>query len=186
MVEGERGGEAALGEQPRLGGVRADQRQLAANKAFAVERAIGGEHRPQLRREILALIERHVRSPRHLLDSAEVVALRRAREAEAFREQRSISLDTLFGVCDVFAKKVSDMTGGKFQIQVFAAGEIVPGLQVADAVQAGTVECGHTAPYYYVGKDPTFAFGTAIPFGQPSYSAATSNSPRGDILSMRP
>ena len=44
-------------------------------------------------------------------------------------------------------------------------GEIVPGLQVADAVQAGTVECGHTAPYYYFGKDPTFAFGTAIPFG---------------------
>ena len=40
-----------------------------------------------------------------------------------------------------------------------------PGLQVADAVQNGTVECGHTAPYYYVGKDPTFAFGTAIPFG---------------------
>jgi TRAP-type mannitol/chloroaromatic compound transport system substrate-binding protein len=41
----------------------------------------------------------------------------------------------------------------------------VPGLQVADAVQNGTVQCGHTAPYYYVGKDPTFAFGTAVPFG---------------------
>ena len=62
-------------------------------------------------------------------------------------------------------RRVSDVTGGKFQIQVFASGEIVPGLQVADAVQNGTVECGHTAPYYYVGKDPTFAFGTAIPFG---------------------
>ena len=60
---------------------------------------------------------------------------------------------------------MSDITDGKFQIQVFAAGEIVPGLQVADAVQNGTVECGHTAPYYYIGKDPTFAFGTAIPFG---------------------
>src|SRR5690606_1507701 len=46
-----------------------------------------------------------------------------------------------------------------------AGGEIVPGLQVLDAVQAGTVECGHTASYYYVGKDPTFAFDTAVPFG---------------------
>ena len=75
------------------------------------------------------------------------------------------SLDTIFGAAEIAAKTVSDITGGKFQIQVFAAGEIVPGLQVADAVQAGTVECGHTAPYYYFGKDPTFAFGTAIPFG---------------------
>ena len=45
------------------------------------------------------------------------------------------------------------------------AGEIVPGLQVLDAVQNGTVEMGHTASYYYFGKDPTFAFGTAVPFG---------------------
>ena len=75
------------------------------------------------------------------------------------------SLDTIYGAAETAAKVVSDVTGGKFQIQVFAAGEIVPGLQVADAVQNGTVECGHTAPYYYVGKDPTFAFGTAIPFG---------------------
>ena len=75
------------------------------------------------------------------------------------------SLDTIYGAAETAAKVVSDITGGKFQIQVFAAGEIVPGLQVADAVQNGTVECGHTAPYYYVGKDPSFAFGTAIPFG---------------------
>jgi TRAP-type mannitol/chloroaromatic compound transport system substrate-binding protein len=75
------------------------------------------------------------------------------------------SLDTIYGAAETAAKVVSDVTGGKFQIQVFASGEIVPGLQVADAVQNGTVECGHTAPYYYVGKDPTFAFGTAVPFG---------------------
>jgi len=75
------------------------------------------------------------------------------------------SLDTIFGAAEVAAKVVSEVTGGKFQIQVFAGGEIVPGLQVADAVQSGTVECGHTAPYYYVGKDPSFAFGTAVPFG---------------------
>ena len=61
------------------------------------------------------------------------------------------------------AKRVAASTNGKFQIQVFAAGEIVPGLQVADAVQNGTVECCHTAPYYFFGKDPTFAFGTRDP-----------------------
>jgi TRAP-type mannitol/chloroaromatic compound transport system substrate-binding protein len=75
------------------------------------------------------------------------------------------SLDTIYGASEVFAKAVSDMTDGKFKLQVFAAGEIVPGLQVADAVTNGTVEVGHTAPYYYVGKDPTYAFGTAVPFG---------------------
>jgi TRAP-type mannitol/chloroaromatic compound transport system substrate-binding protein len=60
---------------------------------------------------------------------------------------------------------VSEATDGKFQIQVFAAGEIVPGLQALDAVSNGTVEMCHTANYYYVGKDPTFAFATAVPFG---------------------
>jgi TRAP-type mannitol/chloroaromatic compound transport system substrate-binding protein len=75
------------------------------------------------------------------------------------------SLDTIFGSAEIVSKRVAAATNGKFQIQVFAAGEVVPGLQVADAVQNGTVQMGHTAPYYYVGKDPTFAFGTAVPFG---------------------
>jgi TRAP-type mannitol/chloroaromatic compound transport system substrate-binding protein len=75
------------------------------------------------------------------------------------------SLDTLFGAAEMMAKQVAEATDGKFQIQVFAAGEIVPGLQVVDAVQNGTVECGHTASYYYFGKDPTFAFGTSVAFG---------------------
>src|SRR4051812_3166029 len=75
------------------------------------------------------------------------------------------SLDTLYGAVETMAKAVGEATDGKFQIQVFAAGEIVPGLQVIDAVQNGTVEMGHTASYYYVGKDPTFAFDTAVPFG---------------------
>jgi TRAP-type mannitol/chloroaromatic compound transport system substrate-binding protein len=75
------------------------------------------------------------------------------------------SLDTLYGCCEDFAKNVADVTDNKFQIQVFAAGEIVPGLQVLDAVQKGTVELGHTAGYYYWGKDPSFAFTTALPFG---------------------
>ena len=75
------------------------------------------------------------------------------------------SLDTLYGACELFAKYVSDATDGKFQIQVFAAGEIVPGLQTLDAVQNGTVEMGHTATYYYIGKDPTWALFCATPFG---------------------
>ena len=75
------------------------------------------------------------------------------------------SLDTIYSAAEMISKRVAAATGGKFQIQVFAGGEIVPPLQVLDAVQSGTVECGHTAPYYYFGKDPTFAFACAIPFG---------------------
>jgi TRAP-type mannitol/chloroaromatic compound transport system substrate-binding protein len=75
------------------------------------------------------------------------------------------SLDTLYGGCEYFAKRVAEMSDNKFQIQVFAAGEIVPGLQILDAVQNGTVEIGNTASYYYWGKDAAFTFGTALPFG---------------------
>ena len=75
------------------------------------------------------------------------------------------SLDTIYGASEAFAKAVAEASDNRFQIQVFAAGEIVPGLQAADAVQSGTVEMCHTASYYYFGKDPTFAFGTAVPFG---------------------
>src|ERR671924_755090 len=75
------------------------------------------------------------------------------------------SLDTIYGASEIFARAVAEATDNKFQIQVFAAGELVPGLQAADAVTNGTVEMCQTASYYYVGKDPTFAFGTAIPFG---------------------
>ena len=74
------------------------------------------------------------------------------------------SLDTLFGAGETFIKYISEMTDHKFNIQLFAAGEIVPALQVLDAVQNGTVEMGHTAGGYYTGKDPAFALDTAIPF----------------------
>ena len=75
------------------------------------------------------------------------------------------SLDTIYGAGEHFARRVAQLTDNKFQIRVFAGGEIVPPLQALDAVQNGTVECCHTAPYYSVGKDPTFAFDTAVPFG---------------------
>lgn len=75
------------------------------------------------------------------------------------------SLDTLYGTAEMFTKRVAQLTNGKFNIRVFAGGEIVPPLQVVDAVQAGTVEMGHSAGYYYFGKDPAFCFDTAMPFG---------------------
>ena len=75
------------------------------------------------------------------------------------------ALDTIYGAAETFSKFVAEATDNKFQIQVFAAAEIVPGLEAANAVSTGTVEMCHTASYYYWGKDPTYAFGTAIPFG---------------------
>ena len=75
------------------------------------------------------------------------------------------SLDTIYGGGETLAKMVSELTDGKFQIQVFAAGEIVPGLQALDAVSNNTVEMCHTVSYYYVGKDPTFAIPSSVPFG---------------------
>ncbi|MBP1848054.1 TRAP-type mannitol/chloroaromatic compound transport system substrate-binding protein [Rhizobium petrolearium] len=75
------------------------------------------------------------------------------------------SLDIIFGAANEIAESVKNATDGKFTIQIFAAGEIVPGLQAADAVANGTVEMAHTCSYYYIGQDPAFALGTAIPFG---------------------
>ena len=75
------------------------------------------------------------------------------------------SLDTLYGAAEVFAKAVAEATDNRFQIQVFAAGEIVPAFQAADAVANGTVEMCQTASYYFLGKDLAFALPCAIPFG---------------------
>ncbi|TBW40927.1 ABC transporter substrate-binding protein [Siculibacillus lacustris] len=75
------------------------------------------------------------------------------------------SLDTIYGGAELLARTVAEATDGAFRIQVFAAGELVPGLQAADAVSDGTLEMAHTCSYYYVGKDPAFCWGTAAPFG---------------------
>ncbi|WP_421724745.1 TRAP transporter substrate-binding protein [Bauldia sp.] len=75
------------------------------------------------------------------------------------------SLDTIYGAAETMANYVSEATDGNFTIQVFAGGELVPALQAADATIDGTVEMSHTASYYYWGKDPVYALGTAIPFG---------------------
>jgi TRAP-type mannitol/chloroaromatic compound transport system substrate-binding protein len=75
------------------------------------------------------------------------------------------SLDTAYGSAETLSKYVAEATDNKFQIQTFAAGEIVPGLQNVDAVTNSTVEMCHTAAYYFIGKDPTFALCNSIPFG---------------------
>ena len=78
------------------------------------------------------------------------------------------TLDTIYGGAEVFAQKVNEMSGGKFQITVHAAGELMPPFGVVDGVQNGTIEIAHTAPYYFFGKDDAFAIGGAIPFGMNS------------------
>jgi len=75
------------------------------------------------------------------------------------------SLDTIYGAAEEFSKNVSQATGGKFNISVHPGGELVPPFGVVDAIQQGTIDCAHTAPYYFFGKDEAFAFDCAIPFG---------------------
>jgi len=75
------------------------------------------------------------------------------------------SLDTIFGASEVLAERIHAMTDGNFDIRVYPAGELVPGLQVMDAVQQGTVQVGQTASYYYTGKNPALTFDTCVPFG---------------------
>ncbi len=75
------------------------------------------------------------------------------------------SLDLIHGAGDKVAERVSAITGGSFTMRVYAAGEIVPALQVMDAVQQGTVQCGVSPGYYYIGKSPALAFDSSVPFG---------------------
>jgi TRAP-type mannitol/chloroaromatic compound transport system substrate-binding protein len=75
------------------------------------------------------------------------------------------SLDTLYNTAETIARMAAEATDNQFQIQPFAAGEIVPALSAMDAVSNGSVEACHTAAYYYFGKDPTFALFCAVPFG---------------------
>jgi TRAP-type mannitol/chloroaromatic compound transport system substrate-binding protein len=74
-------------------------------------------------------------------------------------------LDTIYGTTQTLARYVAEATDNRFQLQTFAAGELVPGLQALDAVQNGSVECAQTPLYFYVGKEPALAFGTGVPFG---------------------
>jgi TRAP-type mannitol/chloroaromatic compound transport system substrate-binding protein len=76
-----------------------------------------------------------------------------------------LALDTIFGGAVIFGDRVAKMTGGRFVITPRAAGELAPGLEVLNVVEQGAVQAGHTASYYFIGKSPVTAFGTALPFG---------------------
>jgi len=75
------------------------------------------------------------------------------------------SLDTVYGGAETFAKKVNEMSGGKFVVSTHAEGELMPAFGVVDALHNGTVEMAHTAAYYFFGKDDAFALSCSIPFG---------------------
>jgi TRAP-type mannitol/chloroaromatic compound transport system substrate-binding protein len=75
------------------------------------------------------------------------------------------TLDTLYGTAETYCRRMAELSDNKIQIRLFGPGEIVPGLQVLDAVQNNTIEMAHTASYYFVGKDPTFGFDAALPWG---------------------
>jgi TRAP-type mannitol/chloroaromatic compound transport system substrate-binding protein len=64
-----------------------------------------------------------------------------------------------------FAKLLEEMSNGRLKVKVYAAGELVPALEVFDAVSRGTAEMGHGAPYYWKGKVPAAQFFCALPFG---------------------
>jgi TRAP-type mannitol/chloroaromatic compound transport system substrate-binding protein len=112
---------------------------------------------------------------RSLIKNAGIAGVLAAGVAPAVHAQAAIrwrlassfpkSLDTIFGAAEVFSAKVKAMSGGKFDVSVHAAGELMPAFGVVDGVQQGTVEAAHTAPYYFFGKSEVFALGCAIPFG---------------------
>lgn len=63
------------------------------------------------------------------------------------------------------ADRIRLLSGGRIEVQVFAAGEVVPAFAVHEAVGNATVELGHTASFFGIGREPALAFFTAIPFG---------------------
>lgn len=115
---------------------------------------------------------------RSMLKNAGIAGVLAAAAAPAVHAQPAIrwriassfpkSLDTIYGAADVFAQSVKAQTGGKFDITVHQAGELMPAFNVVDGVQNGSVEVAHTAPYYFFGKNEVFAIGGAIPFGMNS------------------
>ncbi len=115
---------------------------------------------------------------RSILKNAGIAGVLAAGAAPAVHAQAAVhwrlassfpkSLDTIYGAAEVFAKKVKELSGGKFEISVHAGGELMPPLGVVDGVQQGSIEMCHTVPYYYFGKNEAFAIGAAIPFGMNS------------------
>jgi TRAP-type mannitol/chloroaromatic compound transport system substrate-binding protein len=70
------------------------------------------------------------------------------------------------------ASRIAGMSAGRLTVEVHAAGEIVPALEVLDAVGAGVAQMGHTAAFYWSGKMPAATFFTTMPFGLPPWEHA--------------
>lgn len=75
------------------------------------------------------------------------------------------SLDAMYGSAEQLCKRVGEMSGGRFEIRCFPAGEIVPPPQNMDAVSNGTIECCHTLASFHIGKNPALAFDAGLSFG---------------------
>lgn len=112
---------------------------------------------------------------RSLIKQAGIAGILAAGVAPAVQAQTAVrwrlaasfpkSLDTIFGSGEKFAQTLKDMSGGKFEVSLHAAGELMPAFEVVNGVQNGIVDMALTAPYYFTGKDYVFAFGCAVPFG---------------------
>jgi TRAP-type mannitol/chloroaromatic compound transport system substrate-binding protein len=74
-------------------------------------------------------------------------------------------LDTIYGSAEQLCSRVAELTGGKFQIQCYAGGELVPPAQNMEAVSNGTVEVNHVLASAFVGRNTALAFDTGLPFG---------------------
>jgi TRAP-type mannitol/chloroaromatic compound transport system substrate-binding protein len=63
------------------------------------------------------------------------------------------------------ARRIEDISGGRISVELFAAGELVPALEVLDAVSRGTIQLGHSAPIYWRGQIPAAQLFGSVPFG---------------------
>lgn len=66
---------------------------------------------------------------------------------------------------EFLAQSIGEMSGGRLQVQVYGAGELVPAFEVFDAVSQGAVQMGHGVSYYWKGKNSAFHYFSALPFG---------------------
>ncbi len=78
------------------------------------------------------------------------------------------SLDTLFGTAENIAKYINEASSGDITVKVYPAGAQIGALEVYDAVSTGAFAMAHTAPYYFINKNPAHGFFTAVPFGMDS------------------
>lgn len=78
------------------------------------------------------------------------------------------SLDTLFGTAESVARYINEASDGDISIRVHPAGAQIGALEVYDAVSTGAFSMAHTAPYYFINKNPAHGFFTTVPFGMDS------------------